>query len=76
MLTASPDSAWTRLVAAAKRDILEGTLSAHSWNVSAAARALGLHRCALHKLCRSVGVRFPAWHHKGRFGNEAWRSLR
>lgn len=58
-LGTSQESAPRRARDAAERQCLEQALKAHAWNVSAAARALGMERTNLHKRMRALGLRRP-----------------
>jgi two-component system nitrogen regulation response regulator NtrX len=42
--------------AEAERDVIRGALDRAGWNVSAAARALGIERTRLHKRIRALGL--------------------
>jgi len=46
---------------AAERERILHALEDADWNVSAAARALGLERTTLHKRIRSLGVKRDIW---------------
>lgn len=68
---------YTEALREAKRKILQGYLDGAGGCVRLAARDAGVHRSALYKLMRSVGLAPPnaARYEERHRGNAAWESL-